>query len=141
MSQQVRKRFLKTIQYQSNGKWPESLSRGMVYRELYLRLKGTVTVAAASNTAANVKRGDEWGVVKKIEISANNTDVLRSFSGNDLWWINRFFYGSNPKVSPSLLDTGVANPVFDSVLVMPFWMPNSSDSPCASRVTRVSSCA
>lgn len=125
MSQQVRKRFQKTIQYQSNGKWPESLSRGMVYRELYLRLRGTVTVAKAANVVANIKKGEEWGVVKKIELIANNTDVLRSFTGNELWWFNRFYYGAMPRVTPGLVDTGTDNPAFDSVLVMPFWMPNS----------------
>lgn len=125
MSQQVRKRFQKTIQFQTNNKWPEELSRGMVYRELYLRLKGQVTIAKASNTAANVKKGDEWGVVKKIEIIANNTDVIRSFSGTTLWWLNRLMYGSNPFVTAGLLDTGTDNPSFDSVLILPFWMPNS----------------
>lgn len=125
MAQQVRKRFQKMLQYQSNNKETQELSRGMVYRELYLRLKGAATITGANNTQANTLRGDEWGVVKKIELIANETDVIRSFSGNALWWLNMFLYGAKPKITPAIGDGATANPAFDSTLILPLWSPQS----------------
>lgn len=125
MAQQVRKRYQKTLQFNSNNKESAELSRGMVYRELYLRLKGAPTLTALNNTQAKTKRGDEWGVVKKIELIANETDVIRSISGNALWWLNMFLYGAKPKVTVLLGDAATANVSFDSTLILPLWSPQS----------------
>ncbi len=125
MAQQVRRRFLETVGYSSNNKQAERLSRGMVYRELHLRLQGAPTLSGANNTQANTDPGDEWGVVKRIDIIANNTDVIKSISGKALWWMNHFMYGNSPRITPAIGDGSTANPSFDSVLILPFWMPNS----------------
>lgn len=125
MAQQVRRRFLETVDYSQNNKKAERLSRGSVYRELHLRLTGQPTLTAPNNTQANTDRGDEWGVVKRIDIIANNTDVIKSISGNALWWMNHLMYGNSPRITPALGDGATANPSFDSVLILPFWMPNS----------------
>lgn len=124
MSQQVRKRSQKIIEFSASNKVSESLSRGMIYRELYLRLAGQLTLALINNTEAKTKRGDEWAVVSRIDVIANNTDVLRSFSGNTLWWLNYFMYGASPRITAAL-GNGTDNPAFDSVLILPFWMPQS----------------
>lgn len=125
MGQQVRKRFLETVSFQSNQKQSERLPRGMILRELYLRLEGAATVTGVNNTQANTDPADEWGVVKRIDIIANNTDVIKSISGRALWWLNKMLYGVNPRVTPALGDGATANPPFDSVLVLPFWMPGT----------------
>ena len=125
MPQQVRRRRQVTVHYDENNVVSERLSRGMVYREIYLYLTGQVDVSAAENIKASVQQGDEWGVVKRIELVANNTDVLRSFSGNQLWWLNRFFYGVSPHITPILGDGATADPAFCSMLVLPLWMPRS----------------
>lgn len=125
MSQQVRKRPQTTLQFSINNTVSDKLSRGMVYRELYVRLQGAPTLTNANNTVANTAIGDEWGVVKKIEIIANNTDVLFSMSGNALWWLNKMFYGKSPLLTTTLGDGATANPAFDSMLLIPFWMPKS----------------
>ena len=125
MPQQVRFRTQKTLNYVANGKQVEQLSRGMVYREMFLRLVGAPTVTLGNNTQAKTLRGDEWSLIKKIEIIANNTDVLKSFSGNDLWWLNYFWYGAAPHITSNLGDGATANVPFDSTLIIPFWMPNS----------------
>jgi hypothetical protein len=127
MGQDVRRRFQKTITYQSNGQRTEDLGRGMVYRDLILRLKAKPTLTAANNLSDDVDRGDGWGVVKLIEILANNNQVIRSFSGNQLWWLNYFTLGTVPPITPTLGDDdgaggGTANPQIDVCLVLPFWM-------------------
>jgi len=124
MPQQVRRRSQKTLGYSSNNKVSEMLGRGMVYRELHLKLSCQPTLLAGNNVYANILRGDEWAAVKKIEIIANGTQTLRSFSGNTLRWLNMFWYGRAPAVSP-LLGAGGANPTCESTLILPFWMPRS----------------
>lgn len=125
MAQQVRRRFQQTVDFSNNNKVTRDLGRGMVYRELQLRLTGQLTCTGANNTAANTTRGDEWGVVKNIAIIANNTEVIRSISGNALWWLNYFFYGARPIITQAMGDGATANPSFDSVLKLPFWLPQS----------------
>ncbi len=126
MGQQVRRRKQGNVQYQANNKESLSLSRGMIFRELYLKLTGNFTpVTAAGNTQLLTLQGDEWAVVKRIDLIANNTDVLRSISGNQLWWLNYFLFGVPPDVTPVLGD-GVAVAVpFASHLILPLWMPRS----------------
>ena len=121
-SQDVRRRFQKIVPFQSNGQRTEDLGRGMVYRDLILRLRGAPTCLAANNTIANTERGDAWGVVKNIEILVNNNQVIRSLSGNQLWWLNYVMYGEAPEIQYNIGDGATANPVLDSVLVLPFWM-------------------
>lgn len=127
MGQDVRRRFQKTIAYQSGGQQTEDLGRGMVYRDLILRLKCKPTIAAAANLSDDVDRGDGWGVVKLIEVLANNNQVIRSITGNQLWWMNYFMFGTIPPLSPGLGDddgagNGTSNPLIDVCLVLPFWM-------------------
>lgn len=126
MAQQVRMRQQgSTIDFSANNKQTVSLARGMIYREIYLRLQGAPTVSAINNTAANTKKGDEWAVVKKIELVANGTDVLKSIDGNALWWLNYFLYGVPPQITVALGDAATADVPFDSVLILPLWMPRS----------------
>ena len=126
MGQDVRRRFQKTIAFQKDGQTTEELGRGMVYRNLILRLKAQPTLTAANNLSDDVARGDGWGVVKLIEILANNNQVIRSLSGNQLWWLNYFMFGTVPPVTPNLGNydgaAGTANPAIDVCLVLPFWM-------------------
>lgn len=102
------------------------LNKGLLYRALMLRLTGAATTTIANNTAALTSLGDEWGVIKKVEIIANGSDVLFSMSGNDLWWYNRLWYDTFPHVTPTIGDGATANPAFDSTLIIPFWSPRSS---------------
>ena len=125
MPQQVRTRKHTTVRYSTNNKEVEDLSRGMIIRELYLKLAGAATITAGNNTQANTQRGDEWGVVKRIDIIANGTDNIRSISGTALRWLNMFQYGAYPRVSTALGDGATANPAFASVLILPFWMPRA----------------
>lgn len=126
MAQQIRTRpQARSISYSANNKVSESLSRGMLYREIYLRLSGQLTVSAANNTAANTLQGDEWAAVQRIELIANGTDVIRSFDANALWWMNYFYYNRSPKTTPTLGDGSTLNPSFDSLLILPLWMPKA----------------
>ena len=125
MAQDVRRRKQATLLYSSNNEKQESLGRGMVYRELYLRLRGAPTLTAANNTQAKILVGDEWAVVKKLEIIANNTEVIWSVSGNQLWWLNRFFFNTYPPVTAAFGDASTANAAFDSTLILPFWLARS----------------
>jgi len=123
--QGIRRRKHTTVPFSVNNKMSEDLSRGMVMRQLSLHLTGAATTTAGNNTAANTQRGDEWGVVKRIEIIANGTDTIRSISGTQLRMLNFFYYGANPRVSALLGDGATANPAFASTLLLPFWSPQS----------------
>jgi hypothetical protein len=125
MPQAIRHRQQSTIEYSSGNKVSQDLLLGLIYREIYLRLQGAATCSGANNTAAKTLKGDEWAVVQKVELKANGTDVIRSFSGNVLWWLNYFLYSMAPKVTDTMGDASTANPAFDSLLVLPLWMPRS----------------
>lgn len=125
MPQQVRTRKQTTVSYESNGKVSEKLSRGMVYRQLYLLLEGAPTLTDANNTEAGINQGDEWAVVKKIEIIANHTEVIHSIDGNALWWMNYFLFGKAPRITAGLGDETTANVASASMLILPFWLPRS----------------
>lgn len=121
MPQEVRKQKQGTIEYSANNRETESLGRGVVYRELMIRLTGQPTLTTANNTTAKTKRGDEWAVIRNLRLVANGTDVIKSLSGDDLWWLN-YFMLSRPRITTAIGD-GSANPSFDSVLILPLWMP------------------
>ena len=89
----------------------------MQYRRLKLRLKGQLTLAAANNTAALTKRGDEWAVVKKIEIIANGTDVVKTIPGTELRWMNPIWNNTMPNVTAALADGVTVDVPFDSTLI------------------------
>lgn len=127
MSSLVVTRRQQPVTYTGSGnKQIIQLNKGLLYRMMYLRLTATPTLTAANNTPANTAIGDEWGVIKKIEIIANGSDVLFSCNGNDLWWMNRYFFDTLAHVSPNLGDSATANPAIDSTLILPFWSPRST---------------
>ena len=123
-AQKVRTRKQTTVTYQANSKKTENLSRGMIYRELYLRLQGQPTVTLGNNISSKTLLGDEWACVQEIKIVANGTDVIKTISGKALRWLNFFWYGNQPQITPTLGDGATANPTFDSYLILPFEMPN-----------------
>lgn len=99
------------------------LAKTLVYRQLQLELTGAPTVTGANNTAANTLMGDEWGVLTNLQIQANGSDVFRNFTGDDLWWMNWFWYSMAPRTTAAIGDGATANPAFDSTLILPFWYP------------------
>ena len=125
MAQEIRTRKVGTVAFSVNNKVSESLPRGMVYRELHLHLKSAPTLTGVNNLSANVQVGDDWGVIKRIDIRANGTDIIKSFSANMLRWFNLFQYGVPPRAIPILGDGSTANPALSSVLILPLWIPNS----------------
>jgi len=130
MNQSVIERSQDPIAYAANSKTTIRLGRGMLLREIRLRLTGSLTCTSANNIAANTLRGDEWGLVRSIDLIANGNDTVRSFTGNELFWINKLLYGRNPSLSPNLGPasdpTGNANPTFDSTLILPLWQPQAN---------------
>lgn len=115
-----------TNSYSANNKVSSRLVRGSLLRSLSLRLTGQLTCTNVNNTAANTRREDEWGVVKQIDVVANGNDYLRTFSGNELWWLNKLMLG-RAQTSPAIAD-GNANPAFDSTLFIPFFRAGSKFS-------------
>jgi hypothetical protein len=125
MAQQVRKRFQKTVKYQTNNKETEDLSRGMIYRELGLRVVGSLNVDAGNNTLAKTKKGAELAVIKRLDIVANNTDVIRSVKGVDIFWMAYHLLGGSPEFSTEIGDGSTDDPSFDTYLKIPVWMPRA----------------
>lgn len=120
-----RQRKQVTLTYSSGNRVAQQLNRGMQFRAVELRLTCAPTLTNANNTAAKTLRGDEWAVVKKIEIMANGTDVVKTISGPELRWLNAIYNGVMPNVTSTLADGATANPSCDSTLIIPFMMPRS----------------
>ena len=127
MAQQVRFRRQASMTINAQGtKFIQQLGRGMLYRELVLSLSGTITYAAgASNAVATTARGDEWSILSSIQVIANGTDVIRSFSGLQLRWLNKWLYNSVPRGSATWGDGTTAAPTVNSTMLIPFWQPLS----------------
>lgn len=126
MGVQPRGRRQGQINFVASSKQQLVLSRGNYYRELMLTLASTITISTgAQNTAAAVQRGDFWGVIQKIEVVCNGTEVIRSISGVELWWFNAFNYRTYPQSSPGTLGDGsTATAItYTGTLILPFWMP------------------
>jgi hypothetical protein len=129
MPQEVRKRKQKNISYSAGNVESEQLSRGMIYRELYLRLRGTLTFSAGGdNSPANAQRGDEWNVIRNVKLVANHTDVIKRIRGADLWLLNYLWFGKQPEVTEALGDSNTTSVTFDSTLILPLWMPRAAKS-------------
>jgi len=79
MPAEVRWRPQVNINFEANNMVSERLSRGMVYREIYLKLTGAATVAGAANIPANIARGDVSSVSGGEENEAS--DSWASVSG------------------------------------------------------------
>lgn len=124
-SQQVRRKSYGNIPYVANTQQFLIMPRGNILRELYLVLKGQPTITAANNTAAKTKKGDEWSLIQRLDIVINGNVVIRSYTGDELYWINYQLYGRQPNVSTTLADATTPNPTFNSVLILPFWWPQS----------------
>lgn len=101
------------------------LQRGVVLRELILHLQGAPTLTGANNTAANLKRGGPWELLKNISVIVNGSEIIRQFSGAELMVRNLFWYGVPPIAEKTFGDASTANPSFDRVLRIPFWMPRT----------------
>lgn len=118
----------KQLLFAPNSRVSITLDRGMVYRELYLRLTGNITMpSAASNVAANMFPGDEWALIQDIVIRLNGNDILKRVSGAALRWLNYQLYGTFPMKAGGQLGNGTsATAAIDSTLIIPFWMPRSA---------------
>lgn len=103
----------------------QQLGRGMIYREIILRLQGTVTTGAVAESA--LSRGDEWSLIERIDLVVNGTDIIRSLSGVQLYALNRLMFGANKRNSPLLGDNTTTGAItVDSTLSLPLWMPLSA---------------
>lgn len=109
-----------------NNKIVQTLGRGMIYREIMLRFSGTFTYAAAANNSnLTLGRGDEWSAIARVDLVVNGTDIVRSFSGTQLFLLNRLMYGGIKRTTTQLGDGVTAAPTFQSTLIMPIWQPLS----------------
>ncbi len=123
--QQTRTRQQTVIPFQANSLVAsQQLGLGMMYRELYLTLAGPIDAGAAI-THANLKNGDEWACVKRIDIVANGTDNIRSITGEELRMWNLFMYDRAPRLVQGWVGAGGHPVAFKSTLILPFWMQKS----------------
>jgi hypothetical protein len=123
MAQTIRRRRQQAItQTTFGGRQIIPLGLGMLYREIYLRWFGTLTYAAAANNdAAGMNRGDEWGLIDRIDLVGNGSTVIRSFRGMDLLWFNRVIYNNSGRRAADLGDAAATAVAFDSSLILPLW--------------------
>lgn len=99
------------------------LARGGLIREVYLNLTQQPTVTGAANTAAAVRRGGPWGVIKRLEIVLNGSEVVFSIPGAALPFLAAHWLGKFPDLEATLGDATTANPTFNNTIVIPFLQP------------------
>lgn len=117
--QQTRTRQQTVINYQANSQvQSQQLGLGMLYRELYLTLSGTIDTTGADIAPGNIMPGDEWGVIQRIDVLVNGTDNIISVTGEELNMWNTFMLG-RPR-DMMVLANG-SSQQFHSVQVLPFW--------------------
>lgn len=122
MGQQTRTRQQQIITMQADSMVTSNpLGLGMLYREIMLTLRGTIQAGSQAFTAANVLGGDEWALLRKIELTVNGGDVVRSFTGEQLRMMNAFWYDRPARISPAWLGSPTTGVAFDSTLILPFW--------------------
>ena len=126
-NQQVRMRTEQSLEFVKNGRDSVSLDRGMVYRELVLKLSCEIDSDGANAVdGTNIRPGDLWAVVKRLNLKLNSNDNIRSISGEQLAWLNLLLYNSTPRLPYNLLNLGTGTGASEeSYLVLPLWMPNS----------------
>jgi len=95
------------------------LARGNLQKGLVLRLQGTFTTTSAI-AAAGIRPGDEWGLIKRVEVEVNG-DVVRSIPGECLRPMQRELGFGKPRLSPAWLPTATNTVIaFDSSVVIPY---------------------
>jgi hypothetical protein len=116
--QQTRTRQQTIINYQANSQVQSpQLGLGMMYRELYLTLAGTLT-ASQNIAGANLLNGDEWASVQRIDVLVNGTDNIISVTGEELRMWNLFQLG---RPADKMILAGATSQSFVSTLILPFW--------------------
>lgn len=119
----TRTRKQQIINYQANGLvTSQQLGLGMLYRELALELSGAIQSANTNNKflSTTVLGGDEWGLIKKLELVVNGGDTIRSMTGEEFRMYNAFIF--EKPVRPSLtLNSNATTATFDSTAILPFW--------------------
>lgn len=131
MPQQVRIRRQGAVVYQTGQLVPFQLSRGMVYREIYLRMQAAIAVTTGSIvtalTAQQIAGGGIWNICKSIEILANGSDSLRRFSGEQLNALQPLWFNAPPKSQgwTPFVTSGTNLATIDTMLVLPYWQPKS----------------
>lgn len=98
----------------------EDLSRGYLLHGITLRLKGSIG-ATADMTAAEVKAGDEWAVVKRLDIETD-FGTLISLTGEELRRMHYFLGYGGPFKSPAWAAQAAHVAAFDSTVFIPFSM-------------------
>jgi hypothetical protein len=101
---------------------PFKIDRSFMYRSLNLRLTGTLTTTGTSS-AASLGAGDEWALVKNIQLVANGGNILRSISGEQLVIMNYLLQGYQKDLCT--LASSATSFSFDSV--EPLWLCTPGD--------------
>jgi hypothetical protein len=91
----------------------------MLYRELYLTLKGTVDSTGSIDETV-IQPGDEWGAIQRLDVLVNGTDNIISVTGEELNMWGTFMLG-RPKDLMELPTSAATQQSFYSTLVLPFW--------------------
>lgn len=76
-------KILGTIPFVAGTQQILKIDRSFIYRSLNLRLTGNFSTSGAS-TAASLSAGDEWAMVKSVELIANGGNTLRFITGEQL---------------------------------------------------------
>lgn len=117
-------RRLESPRFDAGNVVPYQVRSGFVLYALQFTLTGAITATAANNTRPATRRGDEWGLIRRLQLKVNEEERV-NLSGDELWWLNRHWFNKTPQVSNQLSNTAVANPAFNSTLILPFFMPRS----------------
>lgn len=119
-------KILGSIAYVSNqAAQPFKIDRSFMYRSLNLRLRATMITSGAS-VAGSLGAGDEWAVVKNIQLIANGGNVLRSITGEQLVIMNYLLQGYVKDLN-TIIDSSTNGATLTLDSVQPMWMCTPGD--------------
>lgn len=120
--QQTRTRQQCIIPYQLNSQVQSpQLGLGMLYRELYLTLYGTVSSPTTTFLPTTLKPGDELAAIQRIDVLVNGSDIIASFTGEELSMWNTIQLGRPRDLTSINPSSGSGTMSFYTSIILPFW--------------------
>jgi len=116
-----------TFDYQAGARVTEKLDRGLILREIAIRLTigvdddGTNAIDAASLSPAGI-----WGIVQNLRLKLNSNTNIRDISGDTLKLLNFYYYNVGDYEEANIIAAAGSGPrTVVSTLILPLWMVDS----------------
>lgn len=115
------RRSVGTVVYSAGGQSSIEMPRDALYRKIYLRLRGAITIATAGSPVVYTE--SPCGIIKRIELVANGKDTIKSLDFALAMVNTQIKFGTRPdKTAPPTTATTASVNAF---AILPLAMPDS----------------